>query len=117
MDSMTLTQKTGQVRGNLMRLERDLGRANGNLKSATQKRIIGGAMLLISVIALIGRTVVSSQLMVAIAVVGLFIGGWVFIKAVAKIGQMRRSIDRSTDRVTEAEATLAELNAQPSVAE
>ena len=45
------------------------------------------------------------------------IGGWVFIRAVVKIGRVRRSIDTITDGVANARAKLAELKAQPSVAE
>jgi hypothetical protein len=46
--------------------------------------------------ALIGRFVINSQFVAAIAVVGLFIGGAVFIKALVKIGGTRRSIDTIT---------------------
>jgi hypothetical protein len=106
----TMTNQMGQARGKLMRLEQDLGRAKGNLESATHKRIVGGVILLIGMIALI-------QFNVAIGVVGLLVGGWVFVRALAKIGQVRRSIDTITDRVTNARAKLAELKAQPSVAE
>jgi hypothetical protein len=47
----------------------------------------------------------------------LLIGGWVFVRAFVKMGQERHSIDTITDRVTNASAELAELQAQPSVAE
>ncbi len=114
MDNKTLTNRTGQARGKLMRLEQDLGQAKGNLESATRNRIVGGVILLIGIIALIGRFMVSSQFVAAIAVVGLFIGGSVFIRALMKIGGTRHSIDMITDRVTTARATLAELVAQPS---
>jgi Flp pilus assembly protein TadB len=110
MENRTHTQRTGQARGNLMRLEQQLGRAKGNLKSATRNRIVGGVILLIGMFALI-------QFNVAIGVVGLLVGGWVFVRALAKMGQERRSIDRITDRVTDASAKLAELKAQPSVAD
>ena len=110
MDNRTHTQRTGQARGNLMRLERQLGQAKGNLKSTTRNRIVGGVILLIGLIALI-------QFNVAIAVVGLLIGGWVFIRALVKIGRERHSIDTIMDRVTNARGKLAELKAQPSVVE
>jgi hypothetical protein len=110
MDNRTLTQKTGRARGHLMRLERQLVRAREDLKGATRNRIVGGVVLLIGMIALIQSNVV-------IAVAGLLIGGWVFIRARGQIGQERRSIDRITDRVTDARAKLAELKAQPSVAD
>jgi hypothetical protein len=111
MDNRTLTQKTGRARGNLMRLEQKLGQAKRSLKSATRKRIVGGVILLISMITLI-------QFNAVIAVVGLLIGGWVFIRARGQIGQERRSIDRITDRVANARVKLAELiKAQPSVVE
>ena len=93
-----------------MRSERRLSQAKMGLKSATRNRIVGGVILLIGMIALI-------QFNVAIGVVGLLVGGWVFVRALAKIGQVRRSIDTITDRVTNARAKLAELKAQPSVAE
>ena len=93
-----------------MRLERQLGQAKGNLKSTTRNRIVGGVILLIGLIALI-------QFNVAIGVVGLLIGGWVFIRARGQIGQERSSIDTITDRVTNARGALAELKAQLSVAE
>jgi hypothetical protein len=110
MENRTHTQKTGRARGNLWRLERQLGQARENLKSATRNRIVGGVMLPIGMIALI-------QFSVAIGVVGLLIGGWVFIRARGQIGQERRSIDRIMDRVTNTRAKLAELKAQPSVAD
>jgi hypothetical protein len=110
MENRTHTQRTGQARGHLMRLERQLGQAKRNLKSATRNRIVGGVILLIGMLALI-------QFNVAIGVVGLLVGGWVFIRAVGQIGQKRRSIDTITDRVTNARAKLAELKARPAVAD
>jgi hypothetical protein len=110
MDSRTLTQQTGQARGNLMRSERQLSQANMGLKSATRNRIVGGVILLLGAIVLI-------QFSVAIGVVVLLIGGWVFVRAFVKMGQERRSIDASTNRVTNDSAKLDDLKAQPSVAE
>jgi Flp pilus assembly protein TadB len=103
-------QTTGQARGNLMRLERDLSLATADLKSATRNRIVGGVILLIGAIALI-------QVNVAVGVVVLLIGGWVFVRALLKVGQERRSVDTITEGVTDASAKLAEVTAQPSVAE
>ena len=105
MNKRTLTQRTGQARGNLMRSERRLGQDKGNLRSATRNRIVGGVILLIGVIALI-------LFNVAIGVVVLLIGGWVFVRAFVKMGQERRSIDTSTDRVTDASDKLDDLKAQ-----
>ena len=110
MNKRTLTQRTGQARDNLMRSERRLGQDKGNLRSATRNRIVGGVILLIGVIALIVFNV-------AIGIVVLLIGGWVFVRAFVKMGQERRSIDTSTDRITDASAKLDELKAQPSVAD
>jgi hypothetical protein len=110
MDSKTLTRETGQARGNLMRQEQQLRQARGNLKDATRNRIIGGVILLIGLIALI-------KISVPIGVVVLLIGGWVFVRAFVKMGQERRSIDTSTDRVTNASDKLDELKAQPPDAE
>jgi len=93
-----------------MRLEQDLGRAKENLKSATRNRIVGGVILLIGMIALI-------QFNVAVGVVVLLIGGWVFVRAFVKMGQERHSIDTITDRIANASTKLAELKAQPSVAD
>ena len=100
-----------------MRLEQDLGRVKGALDGATRNRIVGGVILLIGMIALIGRFVISSQFVAAIAVVGLCIGGLVFIKALVKIGGARHSIDTITAKVANAQAKLDELKAQPSIAE
>jgi Flp pilus assembly protein TadB len=110
MQKRTLTQRTGQARGNLMRQEQQLGRAKGNLKSATRNRIVGGVILLIGMFALI-------QVNVAVGVVVLLIGGWVFVRAFVKMGRERRSIDATTDRVTDASAKLDGLKAQPPDAE
>ena len=109
MNKRTLTQRMGQARGNLMRSERRLGQDKGNLRSATRNRIVGGVILLIGVITLI--------LNVAIGVVVLLIGGWVFVRAFVKMGQERRSIDTSTDRVTDASDKLDELKTQTPDAE
>ena len=114
MDNKTLTHLMGQTNGKLMRLEQDLGRAKGNLDGATRSRIVGGVILLIGMIALIGRFVISSQFVAAIAVVGLLIGGSVFIRALMKIGGTRRSIDMITGRVANAQTKLDELKVQPS---
>jgi hypothetical protein len=110
MNKRTLTQRTGQARGNLMRSERQLSEAKMSLKSATRNRIVGGVILLIGIVALI-------KFSVAIGVVVLLIGGWVFVRAFVKMGQERRSIDTSTDRVTDDSAKLDELKAQPPDAE
>ena len=110
MNKRTLTQRTGQARDNLMRSERRLGQDKGNLKSSTRNRIVGGVILLIGAIVLI-------QFNVAIGVVVLLIGGWVFVRAFVKMGQERRSIDTSTDRVTNASDKLDDLKAQPPDAE
>ena len=110
MDNKTLTDQMDQTRDKLYWLERDLGRDKGNLKSATRNRIVGGVILLIGVIALV-------QIHVAVGGVILLIGGAVFIRALVKMGQERRSIDTITDRVTKARAEQAGLKAQPSVAD
>ena len=115
MDNQTLVHQTGQARGKLMRLEQDLGRVKMALDGATRSRIVGGVILLIGMMALIGRFVISSQFVAAIAVVGLFIGGAVFIKALVKIGGTRRSMDTITAKVANARAKLDELKAQPSI--
>jgi Flp pilus assembly protein TadB len=110
MENRTLNQQTGHARRSLMQRERELGRAKGDLRTATRNRIIGGVILLIGMIALI-------QVNVAIGVVVLLIGGWVFVRAFVKMGRERRSVDTSTDRVANASAELDELEAQPPVAE
>ena len=117
MDNKTFVHQTGQARGKLMRLELDLGRVKGNLDGATRNRIVGGVVLLIGLLALIGFFVRGSQFVAVIAAAGLFIGGLVFIRALVKIGGTRRSIDTITDSVANARAKLAELKAQPSIAE
>ena len=105
MDSKTLTQHTGQARGELMRLERQLDRAKENLKSAVRNRIVGGVLLLMGLIVLI-------QFSVPVGVVVSLIGAWVLVRALLKVGQERRSIDMMTGRVSNASAKLAELQAQ-----
>jgi len=117
MDNKTLVHQMGQARGKLMRLEQDLSMVKGALDDATRNRIVGGVILLIGIMALIARFVISSQFIAAIAVIGLFIGGAVLIRALVKIGGTRRSIDTITAKVVNARAKLAELTAQPSSAE
>ena len=117
MDNKTLVSQTGQARGKLMRLEQDLGMAKGALDGATRNRIVGGAVLLIGLLALIGFFMRGSQFVAVIAAAGLFIGGLVLIRALVKMGGAHRSIDTLTDRVATAQATLDELKAQPSIAE
>ena len=117
MDNKTLVGLTGQARGKLMRLKQDLGRAKGNLESATRNRIVGGVILLIGLIALVGRFVVNSQFVTAIAVVGLFIGGAVLIRALMKIGGAHHSIDTMTAKVANAQTNLDDLKAQAPSAE
>jgi hypothetical protein len=117
MDSQTLVHQTGQARGKLMRLERDLGRAKVNLDGATRNRIVGGVVLLIGLLALIGFFVMGSQFAAIIAAAGLLIGGLVFIKALVTIVGAHRSIDTITDQVANAQAKLDEIKAQPTVAE
>jgi hypothetical protein len=110
MENRTYNQTTGRARGNLMRSERQLSQAKMNLKSATRNRIIGGVILLISLLVLI-------LVNVPVGVVGLLIGGWVFIKALRTMGQEHRSIDAITDTVTNESAKLDALKAQPAVAD
>jgi uncharacterized membrane protein YciS (DUF1049 family) len=117
MDNQTLIHQTGQARGRLMRLERDLGRAKVNLDGATRNRIVGGVVLLIGLLALIGFFVMGSQFAAIIAAAGLLIGGLVFIKALVTIVGAHRSIDTITDQVANAQAKLDEIKAQPTVAE
>jgi hypothetical protein len=107
----------GQATGKLMRLEQDLGRAKWALNDATRNRIVGGVVLLIGLLALIGFFVMHSQFLAVIAAAGLLIGGWVFIRALMKIGGAHRSIDTITDNVANAQANLDDLKAQPPSAE
>ena len=117
MDNKSLVNLTGQARGKLMRLKQDLGRAKGNLESATRNRIVGGVMLLIGLAALIGFIAKGSQLVAVIAAAGLFIGGAVLIRALVKIGGARHSIDTMTGKVANAQTKLDDLKAQPPSAE
>jgi protein-S-isoprenylcysteine O-methyltransferase Ste14 len=93
-----------------MRLERQLGQTEGNLKSATRNRIVGGVILLIGMFALI-------QFNVAVGVVVLVIGGWVLVRAMRTMDRSHRSIESLGSRVTDASDTLADLTAQPPDAE
>jgi uncharacterized membrane protein YoaK (UPF0700 family) len=109
MDDKTLTKKTGQARGNLRRMERDLDRAESYLQSTTQRRIVGGAILLVGILALIVGLVIGNQILLLLGVVGLLAGGWMFVRALTKISQVRRSTNRMTGRVTSAQEKLDEL--------
>jgi hypothetical protein len=113
MENKTHTQQTGQARGRLMRLEQELRRVNVNLAGATRNRIVGGVLLLIGVLALIGFLAGGSGFVAFIAAAGLLIGGWMFVKAQVKMGGTGRAIHTITDRVTDAQANLTELEAQP----
>jgi hypothetical protein len=117
MNDQTFIHQTGQARGKLMRLERDLSTANVALDDAVRNRIVGGVVLLIGFLALIGFLTMGSWLVAVIAAAGLLIGGLVFITALVKIGGTRHSIDTITDKVANARAKLAELTAQPPSAE
>jgi hypothetical protein len=117
MNDQTFIHQTGQARGKLMRLERDLSTANVALDDAVRNRIVGGVVLLIGFLALIGFLTMGSWLVAVIAAAGLLIGGPVFITALVKIGGTRHSIDTITDKVANARAKLAELTTQPPSAE
>ena len=99
MDNKTQTRQTGQARGKLQRLERDLGQVKRNFKGATRNRIVGGALILIGVLALIGFLMNGGQFVAFIAVVCLFVGGLMFIRAWGKMKVARLSIDTMTDGV------------------
>jgi Flp pilus assembly protein TadB len=117
MYKKTHIQQTGQARGKLLRLERDLGRAKGDLSDVIRNRIVGGVIVAIGLLALIAFFVTGSQFAAVIAAISLIIGGLVLIRALVKIGGARRSIDTITDRVVGAQATLTELEGQPPTAE
>lgn len=117
MDDKTYIHQTGMARGKLRRLEQDLHRVKERFAGATRNRIIGGVLLLISVLALIGFLLENSRFVAFIAAASLLIGGWMFIKAQAKIGRTRRAIHTMTGGVTDARANLAELEAQPPTTE
>ena len=112
MDNKTFTQQTGQARGKLMRLERDLGQAERSLGKATRNRLIGGVIALLGLLALIGFLMKGGGFVAFLAVAGLGIGGFVFIQALMKMRAMRRSIHTTTDGVTDAQSNLTELEAQ-----
>jgi len=113
----TISNQMSQTRGQLLRLGQDMGRAKRDVKGATRNRIIGGVMLLIGLLALIVTLLGGSQFFGVLATAGLFVGGLIFIRALAKMGGARRSMDTITDRVTNAQAKLTDLEAQPSSAE
>lgn len=113
MDNKTYIRQTGQARGRLKRLEQDLRQVKGRFAGATRNRVIGGVLLLIGVLALIGYLTGGSGFVAFIAATGLLVGGWVFIKAQAKMGGTRRSIGTIADSVASAQTTLTELEAQP----
>ncbi|MBN2006965.1 MAG: hypothetical protein JXA21_26685 [Anaerolineae bacterium] len=117
MDSKTLTHETGQARGALKRLERDMGRVRQELRNGARNRIVGGLLLLIGVVALIGYFAEGSLLVALIAGAGFLIGALVLIKSLLKIGGARHKMDRMTDGVTKAQAKLNDLEAQSPVEE
>jgi Flp pilus assembly protein TadB len=117
MDKKSHIQQTGRARGKLRRLEQDLRRAKGDLSGIIRNRIVGGAIVVIGLSALIVFFVQGSRFSAVIAVISLIIGGLVSIRALMKIGVARRSIDTITDGVVGAQATLTELEGQPSTAE
>jgi hypothetical protein len=61
--------------------------------------------------------VMDSEFLAVVAAACLLIGGLVFIRALVKIGGAHRAIDTITDKVANAQTTLDDLKAQPSIAE
>lgn len=117
MDNKTLTHQTGQARGNLKRLERDMGRVRRDLHDGARNRIVGGLLLLIGVAALMGYFAEGSTFVLVIAVAGLAIGALVLIRSLLKIGGARHTMDTMTDGVEKAQTKLTDLEAQSSVEE
>jgi hypothetical protein len=117
MDKKNLIHQMGQVRGNRLRLNHHLSRAEGDLRDVIRNRSVGGVMVVIGLLALIAFFVKGSQFAAVIAVIGLIIGGLVLIRALVKIGETRRSINTITDGIVGAQATLTELEGQLPTAE
>ncbi len=117
MNQQTLVHQTGQARGDLMRLEQDLTRFQGVLGGATRNRMVGGIVLLIGIVGLVGFVLSGSQVVGAIAVIGLLVGGPMFFIALLKIGGTKRSIDAITRRVASARAKLDDLKSQRAAAD
>lgn len=93
MDNKTHTRQTGKARSKLLWIERDLGQVKGNLYDATRYRIIGSAILLISLLVLSGLLMKSSQLGAIIATAGLVIGDLIFIRALMTTGAALCSVN------------------------
>lgn len=112
MDNQNLTHQTGQARGKLMRLERDLNQAQRSLDTTTRNRLIGGVIALLGLLALIGFLIKGGGFLAFLAVAGLGIGGFVFIQALLKIRAERCSMTTMTGGVADAQTNLTELEAQ-----
>jgi len=106
-----------RARVKLLRLEQELGRVTRRFDNAARNRVVGGVILLIGSLALIGFLLSGSMLVAVIAGAGLFLGGLVLVRALARRSGARRSMHRVTDGVANAQATLTELEAQSVIAE
>ncbi len=113
MDQKTLTQQTGQARGDLKRLERDMGRVKKELNDGTRNSIVGGVLLMIGVLALIMFFTGGSNFVIVIAIGGLLVGGIMLVRALLKSAQARRTMSTMTDGVDKAQAKLTELETPP----
>jgi len=117
MDADILTLQLRRARVKLLRLEQELGRVTRRFDNETRSRLVGGVIMLIGAVALIGFFVSGSQFVAFIAGAGLFIGGLVLIRALVRTSGARRSVNRVTDGVANAQTTLTELEAQSVIAE
>ena len=114
MDTTIQSSQIGHMKGKLLRLEKNLNQINRNIGNAARKRLVGGVILLVSLLILVVSFVTSSQFFTFAAVLGLFIGGMVFVKALVRMSGARQAMDSVTDRVTGMKSVLAELIVQVS---
>jgi hypothetical protein len=117
MEKQTLAHQVGQAGGALVRLKGDLGRAKGELNSATRNLTTGGVVLLIGILGLVGYFAFHIECANVLAAIALVIGGVMVGTALAKAFGARRMVGTTTDKIASAQAELDELKAQPSGAE
>jgi len=117
MDQQTIAHQVSQAAGILIRLEQDLGKAKGELNSATRNLTIGSVILLIGIIAFIVYVLFGTPYTAALAAVGLLIGGLMTGVALVKTRNARHAINAATDGIADARAELDGLEAQLPVAE
>jgi hypothetical protein len=113
----TQSRQIDQARGTLLRLDKNQNQVKRTIYKTARKRLVGGFILLIGLLALIGFILFRNQFVAVIATAGLLIGGLMFIKAKVRISKAHKAMEALTDRVVNEKAKLAELLIQLPIAE